>query len=239
MSRAALSTAGRFPVRRQRPNRPPVDNAPRLLASTEWVPTGPSYFTLYSLGLRLGEGLALKVGDIDAARLRVQVRDAKGNRDRLVPLPQATLSVLRRFWQTHRHPELLFPNRLRDPARRFFALAAVRRCRSSGGGFRLARSGNEVRQRWRRRPCKSRPRKRRGAGRRLGGARPENAEKWRVNRRICRIGPLPARKPAPPDQRIGQPAHLRAGIQKAICREPGIGLVQHPVQIVARSAITI
>ncbi|NTV12124.1 MAG: tyrosine-type recombinase/integrase, partial [Zoogloea sp.] len=52
-----------------------------------------------------------KVGDIDAARLRVQVRDAKGNRDRLVPLPQATLSVLRRFWQTHRHPELLFPNR--------------------------------------------------------------------------------------------------------------------------------
>ncbi len=69
------------------------------------------YFTLYSLGLRLGEGLALKVGDIDAARGRVQVRDAKGNRDRLVPLPQATLVMLRRFWQTHRHPELLFPNR--------------------------------------------------------------------------------------------------------------------------------
>jgi hypothetical protein len=45
--------------------------------------------------------------------------------------------------------------------------------------------------------------------------------------------------PAPPDQRIGQPAHLRAGIQKAICREPGTGLVQKPVQIVACSAITI
>ena len=39
------------------------------------------------------------------------VRDAKGNRDRLVPLPHATLLMLRRFWQTHRHPELLFPNR--------------------------------------------------------------------------------------------------------------------------------
>ena len=51
------------------------------------------------------------MADIDAERMRVQVRDAKGNRDRLVPLPQATLSVLRRFWQTHRHAELLFPNR--------------------------------------------------------------------------------------------------------------------------------
>ena len=38
MSSTALSTAGRFPVRRKRPNRPSVDNAPRLLASTEGVP---------------------------------------------------------------------------------------------------------------------------------------------------------------------------------------------------------
>ena len=88
-----------------------VDEAQRLFLATRVLSYRVFYFTLYSLGLRLGEGLALKVGDIDADRLRVQVRDAKGNRDRLVPLPQATLSVLRRFWQTHRHPELLFPNR--------------------------------------------------------------------------------------------------------------------------------
>ena len=31
------------------------------------------FFTLYSLGLRLGEGLALTVADIDAERMRVQV----------------------------------------------------------------------------------------------------------------------------------------------------------------------
>jgi len=88
-----------------------VDEAQRLFLATRVLSYRVFYFTLYSLGLRLGEGLALKVGDIDAARLRVQVRDAKGNRDRLVPLPRATPSVLRRFWQTHRHPELLFPNR--------------------------------------------------------------------------------------------------------------------------------
>lgn len=88
-----------------------VDEAQRLFSATRVLSYRVFYFTLYSLGLRLGEGLSLKVGDIDAARMRVQVRDAKGNRDRLVPLPQATLSMLRRFWQTHRHAELLFPNR--------------------------------------------------------------------------------------------------------------------------------
>lgn len=88
-----------------------VNEAQRLFLATRVLSYRVFYFTLDSLGLRLGEGLALKVGDIDATRLRVQVRDAKGNRDRLVPLPQATLSVLRRFWQTHRHPEWVFPNR--------------------------------------------------------------------------------------------------------------------------------
>lgn len=88
-----------------------VDEAQRLFSATRILSYRVFYFTLYSLGLRLGEGLSLKVGDIDAARMRVQVRDAKGNRDRLVPLPHATLSMLRRFWQTHRHSELMFPNR--------------------------------------------------------------------------------------------------------------------------------
>ncbi len=69
------------------------------------------YFTVYSLGLRLGEGLRLQVGDIDAARQRVHIRDAKGNKDRFVPLPDTTLELLRRFWSVHRNPVLLFPYR--------------------------------------------------------------------------------------------------------------------------------
>ena len=48
---------------------------------------------------------------MDAQRGRVHIRDAKGNKDRLVPLPTATLVLLRRFWQLHRNPVLLFPNR--------------------------------------------------------------------------------------------------------------------------------
>lgn len=88
-----------------------VEEAQALFGATRTLSYRVFYFTLYSLGLRLSEGLALKVADIDAVRTRVHVRDSKGNRDRFVPLPQATLSVLRRFWKTHRNPALLFPNR--------------------------------------------------------------------------------------------------------------------------------
>ncbi|WP_102505623.1 tyrosine-type recombinase/integrase [Salinivibrio kushneri] len=67
------------------------------------------FYTLYCLGLRLGEGLQLTVSDIDSANHQVHVRHAKGGKDRLVPLPDNTLSVLRQYWRTHRHPTLLFP----------------------------------------------------------------------------------------------------------------------------------
>lgn len=88
-----------------------VEQVGQLLAATRVRSYRVLFFTLYSLGLRLGEGLRLQVGDIDADRQRVHVRDAKGNKDRLVPLPEATLQQLRAFWQLHRHPTLLFPNR--------------------------------------------------------------------------------------------------------------------------------
>jgi site-specific recombinase XerD len=65
--------------------------------------------TAYSMGLRLGEALNLKVGDIDKARMKVHVRLGKGKKDRFVTLPQASLAALRHYWATHRHPTLLFP----------------------------------------------------------------------------------------------------------------------------------
>ena len=51
------------------------------------VPIILFFFTIYSLGLRIGEGVCLQVGDIDAVRKRGHIRDSKGNKDRLVPLP--------------------------------------------------------------------------------------------------------------------------------------------------------
>jgi site-specific recombinase XerD len=90
-----------------------VDEVQQLFLTTRRLSYRVFFFTIYSLGLRLGEGLRLQVGDIDATRLRVHIRNAKGNKDRLVPLPLKTLKVLRRFWSLHRHPVFLFPNRKR------------------------------------------------------------------------------------------------------------------------------
>lgn len=64
----------------------------------------------YSLGLRLGETLALEVGDIDSGRRQVHIRRGKGHKDRLLPLPDLTCRALRALWSRHRHPRLLFPN---------------------------------------------------------------------------------------------------------------------------------
>lgn len=99
------------PKVRRLPDVVTVEEAAALFAATRVLSYRVFYFTLYSLGLRLGEGLRLEVGDIDAARGWVHIRNAKGRKDRLVPLPGATLAVLRRFWRTHRHPVFVFPNR--------------------------------------------------------------------------------------------------------------------------------
>ncbi len=87
-----------------------IKEAQQLFMSTRRLSYRVFYFTIYSMGLRLGEGLNLEVGDIDATRMRVHIRNAKGNKDRLVPLPINTLQVLRQFWALHRHPKFMFPN---------------------------------------------------------------------------------------------------------------------------------
>ncbi len=88
-----------------------VEEAARLFMATHRLSYRVFYFAVYSMGLRLGEGLRLQVGDIDAVRKRVHIRNSKGNKDRFVPLPDATHCLLRRFWAVHRNPVLLFPNR--------------------------------------------------------------------------------------------------------------------------------
>lgn len=91
------------------------------------------FLTVYSMGLRLGEGLELEVGDIDGTRHRVHIRGAKGGKDRYVPLPEVTLDVLRRYWATHRHPKLLFPNPIGGVQQMYRATGPMNR-----GGVQLA-----------------------------------------------------------------------------------------------------
>ena len=95
------------------PNILTIEEVDKLIKATRKLSYRVFFFTLYSMGLRLGEGLQLQVGDIDANCGRVHIRDSKGNKDRLVPLPKNTLHLLRRFWSVHKHPAFIFPNRKR------------------------------------------------------------------------------------------------------------------------------
>jgi len=67
--------------------------------------------TVYACGLRISEGVAVQVGDVDGQRKMLRVR-GKGNKDRQVPLSDPTLESLRGFWKLHRSRPWLFPARL-------------------------------------------------------------------------------------------------------------------------------
>ena len=64
---------------------------------------------VYTCGLRLQEARHLEVADIDSSRMMIHVHRGKGAKDRMVPLPQATLALLRRHWATHKNPRMIFP----------------------------------------------------------------------------------------------------------------------------------
>jgi integrase/recombinase XerD len=73
------------------------------------VPRFRTLFRLiYACGLRIGEAVNLEVRDLREAG-RVHIREAKGNKERYVPLPEAMRAELRAWWRTHRHPKWLFP----------------------------------------------------------------------------------------------------------------------------------
>ena len=92
------------------PDVPTREEVHRLINTVRKLRYRIFLLVVYSLGLRIGEGLALEVADIDGSQRRVHIRDGKGGKDRYVPIPVLTLQAMRRFWTTHRHPRLLFPS---------------------------------------------------------------------------------------------------------------------------------
>ena len=68
---------------------------------------------IYACGLRIQEALNLQVKDIDSKRKVLFIRDAKGGKDRYVPLSDVSLEILRKHWRAHQHPILIFPNFLK------------------------------------------------------------------------------------------------------------------------------
>jgi integrase/recombinase XerD len=63
---------------------------------------------IYSAGLRVGEAVRLKVGDIDSERGLIHVRHAKGMKDRFTILSEVLLPMLRDYYKQYRPEEYLF-----------------------------------------------------------------------------------------------------------------------------------
>lgn len=103
------------PTERKLPDILTVAETRQVIARTRVLAYRVFFFVTYGMGLRLSETLNLQIGDIDAGHQRIHVRLGKGGKDRYVPLPDACLLALRRFWCTHRNPRLLFPNRRGGP----------------------------------------------------------------------------------------------------------------------------
>jgi len=110
-------TMVRVPKPRTLPDVLTIEEVRRLIDAVRMLHIKTFFWTVYSLGLRLQEGLHLQVGDIDSQRMLVHVRLGKGAKDRYVPLPMRTLTMLRQHWVTHRHPLWLFPAKLRQRRR--------------------------------------------------------------------------------------------------------------------------
>ena len=58
---------------------------------------------IYSAGLRIGEALNLKLNDIDSNRMLIRVANAKGQKDRYIPLSVNILELLRIYFKIYSH----------------------------------------------------------------------------------------------------------------------------------------
>ena len=86
--------------RRRLPTVLSVEEVNELLAAARPGQQRMLLTTAYACGLRVSELVHLQVTDIDSARMVVQVRQGKGQKDRQVPLSPRLLAELRQWWRS-------------------------------------------------------------------------------------------------------------------------------------------
>ncbi len=62
---------------------------------------------IYSGGLRLGELLNLKIGDIDSESMKIHVKQGKGKKDRYIMLSKNALNLLRKYYKVYKPKEYI------------------------------------------------------------------------------------------------------------------------------------
>ncbi len=67
---------------------------------------------IYACGLRRSELLNLKPKDIDSKRKLLLVRQSKGNKDRLTPISEKLIELLRDYYKSYRPKEWMFEGQI-------------------------------------------------------------------------------------------------------------------------------
>jgi site-specific recombinase XerD len=62
----------------------------------------------FSVGLRVSEVVNLRIEDIDSKRMLIHIKNAKGRKDRIVPLSQTVLDLLRLYYKKYKPTKYLF-----------------------------------------------------------------------------------------------------------------------------------
>ena len=96
------------------------DEIKRLLAMAANIKVRAMLSLAYGCGLRAGEVVRLKVGDLDSAQNIIRIVQAKGRKDRNVMLPADILGLLRRWWKDrprHQDKDVAPPERWLFPGR--------------------------------------------------------------------------------------------------------------------------
>jgi integrase/recombinase XerD len=81
-----------------------IEEVKAIINSIENLKHKCAIMTTYSAGLRTGELLNLKVGDIDSKRMLIIVRRGKGKKDRITLLSPTLLEILRIYFKQY-HPK--------------------------------------------------------------------------------------------------------------------------------------
>jgi integrase/recombinase XerD len=83
----------------------------------------------YGAGLRIGEAIAVKVGDIDSKRMVIRISEGKGRKDRYVMLSPRLREVLRSYYRAARPTDWMFPSW--RPDRHLSAASISQACREA------------------------------------------------------------------------------------------------------------
>lgn len=80
----------------------------KMFEKTENIKHRLILLLVYGMGLRVREIVGLKIENVDSEQMTVRIQQAKGKKDRYVPLPPSVLELLREYYVAYKPKEYLF-----------------------------------------------------------------------------------------------------------------------------------